>query len=180
MDYAWLRERMQARYGIEKSDFVLVYIGRFGAEKSIGDLLMLLSWALMEQPHTSSCWSATGRNESISPFLVLQRLRSIVAVSTARAFLRNAVISGSGLGDARYHWGLVIGSSVSSLCVGMKDVSITFGMLRGALNENAGANMGTCMAWFYQPQAQKEHLGNQAPITSLQYSPKKQRWWTKP
>ena len=56
MDYAWLRERMQARYGIEKSDFVLVYIGRFGAEKSIGDLLMLLSWALMEQPHTSSCW----------------------------------------------------------------------------------------------------------------------------
>ena len=52
MDYAWLRERMQARYGIEKSDFVLVYIGRFGAEKSIGDLLMLLSWALMEQPHT--------------------------------------------------------------------------------------------------------------------------------
>ena len=79
MDYAWLRERMQARYGIEKSDFVLVYIGRFGAEKSIGDLLMLLSWALMEQPHTSSCWSATGRNESISPFLVLQRLHSIVA-----------------------------------------------------------------------------------------------------
>ena len=105
MDYAWLRERMQARYGIEKSDFVLVYIGRFGAEKSIGDLLMLLSWALMEQPHTSSCWSATGRNESISPFLVLQRLRSIVAVSTARAFLRNAVISGSGLGGASYHWG---------------------------------------------------------------------------
>ena len=42
MDYAWLRERMQARYGIEKSDFVLAYIGRFGAEKSIGDLLMLL------------------------------------------------------------------------------------------------------------------------------------------
>lgn len=26
MDYAWLRERMQARHGIEKSDFVLVYM----------------------------------------------------------------------------------------------------------------------------------------------------------
>jgi len=59
-------------------------------------------------------------------------------VSTARAFLRNAVISGSGLGGASYHWGLLIGSSVNSLCAGMKDVPITFGKLRGGLNETAG------------------------------------------
>ena len=80
---------------------------------------------------------------SISPFLVLQRLRSIVAVSTARAFLRNAVISGSGLGGASYHWGLLIGSSVSSLCAGMKDVPISFGKLRGGLNEITGVRMGS-------------------------------------
>lgn len=73
----------------------------------------------------------------------MQRLRSIVAVSTARAFLRNAVISGSGLGGVSYHRGLLIGSSVSSLCAGMKDVPITFGMLRGGLNENAEVRMGS-------------------------------------
>lgn len=80
-------------------------------------------------------------SSDISPFLVLQRLRSIVAVSTARAFLRNAVISGSGLGGASYHWGLLIGSSVISRGAGMRDVPIPFGKLHGGLNENAGVRI---------------------------------------
>jgi 1,2-diacylglycerol 3-alpha-glucosyltransferase len=44
------RAQLQAQYGIENSDFVLLYIGRLGAEKSIGDLLTLLSCALTKQP----------------------------------------------------------------------------------------------------------------------------------
>lgn len=44
------RTRLRARYGIEKSDFVLLYVGRLGAEKNVAELLMLLSWVLMEQP----------------------------------------------------------------------------------------------------------------------------------
>ena len=44
------RRQLQARYGIAESDFVLVYIGRFGAEKSIGKLLMLLSKTLPRVP----------------------------------------------------------------------------------------------------------------------------------
>lgn len=37
------RTQMRAQYGITEADFVMIYLGRFGAEKSIGELLTLLS-----------------------------------------------------------------------------------------------------------------------------------------
>ena len=44
------RMRLRARYGMEDKDFVLIYIGRLGAEKSIDRLLTLLSKTLITQP----------------------------------------------------------------------------------------------------------------------------------
>ena len=188
MDYAWLRERMQARYGIEKSDFVLVYIGRFGAEKSIGDLLMLLSWALMEQPHTKLLLVGDGPERehlSVSGLAATSQYRCCEhrprlpakcrdqRLRVGRCELPVGIHALQLLMGAFFDELLRVGRdfflSTISLGTVMEDLPITFGKLHGGLNENAGENTGVRIdSRMTDPADKQAHLGNRTPFSTGQ------------